>query len=271
MTPPGASPIVRGLPRWIDGRSRRPRGGRRVPPRHLRRLPRLGRRSELSGEPRLSGPRSGRSGGCSPPSTWGTGSPSPGSPMAWTGRSGGCTLWATRRRASRCTSPPLSRSSRWRAGSCAWRSRGTRSTRCGPAALGAALLFAVHPLRVEPVAWLSARGDLVAGLAAFLTVLAYLRGTRAGYWTSVVLFAVALTGKSMLVTLPLVLLVLDVYPLRRLGPFAGSGPSVGGWWNPPARRIYLEKAPFLAPVRRGHQSWRSSRGSSSEASSRSTR
>lgn len=112
-------------------------------------------------------------------------------------------------------------------------------------ALGAALLFAVHPLRVEPVAWLSARGDLVAGLVAFLSVLAYLRGTRAGYWMSVGLFAVALTGKSMPVTLPLVLLVLDVYPLRRLGPFAEGGPSVGDWWNPPARRIYLEKAPFL--------------------------
>jgi protein O-mannosyl-transferase len=112
-------------------------------------------------------------------------------------------------------------------------------------ALGAALFFAVHPLRVEPVAWLSARGDLVAGLAAFLSVLAYLRGTRAGYWMSVVLFAVALSGKSMPVTLPLVLLVLDVYPLRRLGPFAGGGSSAGGWWNPPARRIYLEKTPFL--------------------------
>ena len=113
-------------------------------------------------------------------------------------------------------------------------------------ALGAALLFAVHPLRVEPVAWLSARGDLVAGLAAFLAVVAYLRGTRAGYWTSVLLFAGALMGKSMPVTLPLVLLVLDVYPLRRLGPSAGGCPSVGGWWSPPARRIYLEKVPFLA-------------------------
>lgn len=107
-------------------------------------------------------------------------------------------------------------------------------------ALGATLLFAVHPLRVEPVAWLSARGDLVAGLAAFLAVAAYLRGTRAGYWTSVALFALALTGKSMPVMLPLVLLVLDVYPLRRLGP------SADGWWSPSARRVYLEKAPFLA-------------------------
>lgn len=106
-------------------------------------------------------------------------------------------------------------------------------------ALGAALLFAVHPLRVEPVAWLSARGDLVAGLATFLTVVAYLRGTRRGYWTSVVLFAVALTGKSMPVMLPFVLLVLDVYPLRRLGS------SAVGWWCPSARRVYLEKVPFL--------------------------
>ena len=107
-------------------------------------------------------------------------------------------------------------------------------------ALGAALLFAVHPLRVEPVAWLSARGDLVAGLAAFLSVVAYLRGTRAGYWMSVILFGVALMGKSMAVTLPLVLLVLDVYPLRRLGA------TVGGWWGPAPRRVYFEKVPFLA-------------------------
>jgi protein O-mannosyl-transferase len=121
-------------------------------------------------------------------------------------------------------------------------------------ALAAALLWALHPLRVEPVAWLSARGDIVAGLGAFLTVLAYLRAHRGAanaasgsvetwsptwYWASVALFALALTGKSMVVTLPAVLLVLDAYPLRRLGPAAG------GWLGGAARRVYLEKVPFL--------------------------
>jgi tetratricopeptide (TPR) repeat protein len=112
-------------------------------------------------------------------------------------------------------------------------------------ALAAALLFALHPLRVEPVAWLSARGDLVSGLFAFLTLLAYLRAhtgrARSFGWSVLpfVLFALALMGKSMVVTLPVVLLVLDVYPLRRLGP---AGP---GWSGAAARRIYLEKAPYL--------------------------
>lgn len=121
-------------------------------------------------------------------------------------------------------------------------------------ALGATLLWALHPLRVEPVAWLSARGDIVAGLGAFLTVLAYLRAHRGAasaesrgvetwsptwYWASVALFALALAGKSMVVTLPAVLLVLDAYPLRRLGPAAG------GWLGARARRVYLEKVPFL--------------------------
>jgi protein O-mannosyl-transferase len=121
-------------------------------------------------------------------------------------------------------------------------------------AVGATLLWALHPLRVEPVAWLSARGDIVAGLGAFLTVLAYLRAHRGTvnaesrgvetwsptwYWASVALFALALAGKSMVVTLPAVLLVLDAYPLRRLGPAAG------GWLGAAARRVYLEKAPFL--------------------------
>ena len=112
-------------------------------------------------------------------------------------------------------------------------------------ALGAALFFALHPLRVEPVAWLSARGDLIAGLGAFLTVLAYLRAQasprRRVAWlaVSIVLFALALAGKSMVVTLPLVLLILDVYPLRRLG-------GDHGWMGGAARRMYLEKVPYLA-------------------------
>ena len=157
--------------------------------------------------------------------------------MAWIGRSGHAPARLQGGK-HRLTSPPRRLPRAGAAGPAPGEAElPARAVRAG--ALGAALLFAVHPLRVEPVSWLSARGDLVAGLAAFLAVTAYLRGTRVGYWASVILFAVALMGKSMVVTLPLVLLVLDVYPLRRLGPAAG------GWWGAAARRVYLEKLPFL--------------------------
>lgn len=111
--------------------------------------------------------------------------------------------------------------------------------------VGAALLFAVHPLRVEPVTWLSARADVLSGLLALLSVLAYLRAcdsppARRWYWGSVGLFALALLSKASVMTLPLVLLVLDVYPLRRFG-FAPAT-----WLGAAARRVWLEKAPFLA-------------------------
>ena len=108
----------------------------------------------------------------------------------------------------------------------------------------AALLFAVHPLRVESVAWVTERRDLLSGFFYLLTLLAFLRScerserSRWPYWLSVALFGCALLSKSMAVSLPAVLLILEVYPLRRLG---GSI----GWWTKPARRIYLEKVPFV--------------------------
>lgn len=108
----------------------------------------------------------------------------------------------------------------------------------------AALVFAPHPLRVESVAWATERRDVLSGLFYLLTILVYLRtlerGERGcgGYWTSVALFACALLSKSMAVSLPVVLLILDVYPLRRLGGRIG-------WWSTPARRVYLEKIPFV--------------------------
>src|SRR5437667_5560541 len=107
----------------------------------------------------------------------------------------------------------------------------------------AALVFAVHPLRVESVAWATERRDVLSGLFYLLALLVYLRtcersdGGRRAYWGSVALFTCALLSKSMAVSLPVVLLILDVYPLRRLG---GSL----GWWSTPARRVYLEKIPF---------------------------
>src|SRR5437867_212890 len=108
----------------------------------------------------------------------------------------------------------------------------------------AALLFALHPLRAESVAWATERRDVLLGLFYLLTILAYLRACERGeqgrgwYWGAVGLFACALLSKSMAVSLPAVLLILDVYPLRRLG-------GRMGWWSEPARRVYLEKIPFV--------------------------
>ncbi len=108
----------------------------------------------------------------------------------------------------------------------------------------AALVFAIHPLRVESVAWATERRDVLSGLFYLSAVLAYLRAcdreerSRGWYWGAVALFAGALLSKSMAVNLPVVLMILDVYPLRRLG---GSI----GWWSKPARRIYVEKIPFV--------------------------
>lgn len=110
-------------------------------------------------------------------------------------------------------------------------------------ALAAALAWAIHPLRVESVAWITERRDVLSGLFYLSSVLLYLRyaETRAGrvYWAAVGCFALALMSKSITASLPGVLLVMDVYPLRRLG---GSV----GWITPAARRVWLEKLPFAA-------------------------
>src|SRR5436190_8418864 len=108
----------------------------------------------------------------------------------------------------------------------------------------AALVFAIHPLRVESVAWVTERRDVLSGLFYLLTILLYLRARereergRGWYWLSVAVFGCALLSKSMVVNLPVVLLILDFYPLRRLG-------GAVGWWSEPARRVYVEKIPFV--------------------------
>jgi protein O-mannosyl-transferase len=116
-------------------------------------------------------------------------------------------------------------------------------------ALGAGLataLFAVHPLRVEAVAWASCQPYMPCALLSMLAVLAYLRAfpmdssPRWGWLVcSFVLFVVALLFKAVAMTLPAVLLILDVYPLRRFG----DGP--GRWFGSAARKLLLEKVPFL--------------------------
>ena len=116
-------------------------------------------------------------------------------------------------------------------------------------AVAAALLFAVHPLRVESVVWLSERRDVLSGVFYLLTVLTYLKAVAArgagaswsaGRWyaAAIVLFAAALLSKALVVSLPAVLVILDVYPLRRLGGAAGGT-------TPAARRVLIEKLPFV--------------------------
>src|SRR2546427_11526385 len=106
------------------------------------------------------------------------------------------------------------------------------------------LVFAIHPLRVESVAWATERRDVLSGLFYLLTILMYLRARereergRGWYWLSVAVFVLALLSKSMVVNLPVVLVILDVYPLRRLW-----GAVV--LWSAPARRVYVEKIPFV--------------------------
>ncbi len=105
------------------------------------------------------------------------------------------------------------------------------------AAAAGALLFAVHPLRVESVAWITERRDLLSAFFALLALLAYLRMQEepAARWRilSLLAYALSLLSKAWGVTLPAVLLVLDVWPLRR---FAGKEPP---------RRVLQEKAPYL--------------------------
>ena len=113
--------------------------------------------------------------------------------------------------------------------------------RLWPSALVAAL-FAIHPLRVESVAWVAERKDVLAGLFFVLTIWAYVEYVRKPfsmlrYLLVVACFALGLMAKPMLVTLPAVLLLLDYWPLRRLGTPAG----VRGLWP-----LLVEKLPLLA-------------------------
>lgn len=110
-----------------------------------------------------------------------------------------------------------------------------------------AVVFAVHPLHVESVAWVSERKDCLSGLFFMLTLWAYLGYVRrpqslARYLLVALLFAFGLMSKPMLVTLPLVLLLLDYWPLNR---FSNIEPVQ---WprniSVPARLI-LEKVPLL--------------------------
>ena len=105
-------------------------------------------------------------------------------------------------------------------------------------AAAAALIFAVHPLRVESVAWVTERRDVLSGFFFLLSVLAYLRSVdgsasahRRWLGLSLASFAAGLLSKASVMVLPAVLVLLDVYPLRR-GAFAWRrllGEKAGHW------------------------------------------
>jgi tetratricopeptide (TPR) repeat protein len=82
-----------------------------------------------------------------------------------------------------------------------------------------AAVFALHPLHVESVAWISERKDVLSAFFAFLALYAYVRYTRQPslrrYLLVVVPFCLGLMSKPMLVTFPFLLLLLDIWPLRR--------------------------------------------------------
>jgi hypothetical protein len=118
-----------------------------------------------------------------------------------------------------------------------------------PTATLAAILFAIHPLRVESVAWATERKDVLSLFFGLLAVLAYLRhaarepvrgGTPGSvvptlsrpYALAIAFFVLSLLCKTLLVTLPVILLLLDWFPLRRLE--RGT-----------AAALLLEKVPFL--------------------------
>jgi len=106
-----------------------------------------------------------------------------------------------------------------------------------------AALFAIHPLHVESVAWVAERKDVLSGLFFVLSLGAYLRYTRrptAGTYAAVILtVAAGLLSKSMLVTLPCVLLLVDIWPLGRLPVTSWSAAK------PALRPLLLEKIPLF--------------------------
>ncbi len=109
-----------------------------------------------------------------------------------------------------------------------------------------ALFFAIHPLRAESVAWATERRDVLSGLFFLLTILTYLKACQAEgnqrlrvLAESVGCYALALAAKSIVMTLPFVLILLDIYPLRRLGGRPHD------WATPEVRRVWKEKITYL--------------------------
>ena len=138
------------------------------------------------------------------------------------------------------------------------KSVGAMATQAGalwPSAFVAAI-FAIHPLHVESVAWVSERKDVLSGLFFMLTLLMYDRfveqskiqspKSKMFYGLALLIFAMGLMSKPMLVTLPFVLLLLDYWPLRRFElSTLNSDQSRAGSQLSTISRLVLEKLPFF--------------------------
>jgi len=113
-----------------------------------------------------------------------------------------------------------------------------------------AALFAVHPLHVESVAWISERKDVLAAMFWLLTMWAYVRYVRRPdllrYGVVALMLTLGLLAKPMVGTLPVILLLLDVWPLERGKP---QRPGRADW-----RALVIEKIPLLA-IAAGFLTW----------------
>src|SRR6266567_349295 len=115
-----------------------------------------------------------------------------------------------------------------------------------------AALFAIHPLHVESVAWISERKDVLSAVFFLLMLDAYVRYARAPsirrYLPVPVLFGAGLMSKPMLVSAPFILLLLDYWPLRRLekpSSTKGTGKVLKSRKRRVLQRLFLEKIPLL--------------------------
>ena len=135
-----------------------------------------------------------------------------------------------------------------------------------------AALFALHPLRVESVAWISERKDVLSGFFMLLTLWAYARYAQGAgnreqggktsniqhptsnaqwcYWLAVFFFTLGLMSKPMLVTLPVILLLLDFWPLKRISDLkSASQPRKGAWPRGAALRGFTPSTLIPHPPR----------------------
>jgi len=118
-----------------------------------------------------------------------------------------------------------------------------------------AACFALHPLHVESVAWIAERKDVLSVLFFLITLILYAgyvqQSKRSWYFSALAAFALGLMAKPMLVTAPLILLLLDVWPLGRCKATSSAWPSPcveqreTGGNDPGTARLFLEKIPFL--------------------------